>query len=69
LLMDAVKVLESHPDADCSKLGPMVYAITPCGSCRYYAGRLLHNRRIAPSWMLEECRYDSVEDIRHLVEH
>jgi len=69
LLMDAVKVLESHPDADCSKLGPIVYAITPCSSCRYYAARLLHSRRIAPLWMVEECKYDSVEDIRHLVEH
>ena len=68
LLMDSVKVLESHPEAECLKLGTIVYAITPCSSCRYYAARLLFGRKAAPSWMMEECKYDSVEDIRKLID-
>ena len=67
LLMDCVKVLEKHPEAECSKLGGIVYAKTPCSSCRFNAARLLHGKKVAPEWMVEECKYDSVEDIRKLV--
>jgi hypothetical protein len=68
LLMDVCKVLEKNAAADCSQLGVIVYASTPCESCRFDAIRLLHNQQFVPEWMKEECRYDSCEDCRKLVE-
>jgi hypothetical protein len=67
LLMDVIKVLEKNPDADCSRLGIIAYASTPCENCRADAARLLHRRRVAPSWLTEECRFDSSEECRGLV--
>lgn len=67
LLMDVIKVLEKHPEADCSRLGVIGYATTPCESCRFYAARLLLNQQAAPAWLVEECRYDSGADCRALV--
>ena len=69
LLMDIIKILEKNDTADCSQLGVAVYALTPCGNCRGSAARLLHNRKVAPSWLIEECRFDSEEDTRKLIEH
>jgi hypothetical protein len=67
LLMDVVKMLEENADADPSQLGVAAYALTPCATCRYYATRMLLNRRAAPDWLIEECRYDSCADCRELV--
>lgn len=66
LLMDAAKILGANPQADCSKLGMVVYVLTPCGNCRGSAARLLHNRRVAPSCLIEECQFDSEPDTRKL---
>ncbi len=67
LLMDVIKVLEKNPEADCSRLGVIGYATTPCENCRFYAARLLLNQHAAADWLIEECRYDSGEDCRALV--
>ena len=67
LLMDVIKVLEANPDADCSRLGSIIYASTPCENCRSDAARLLHRQRVAPGWLTEECRFDSSEETRELV--
>lgn len=67
LLMDVIKVLEKNTEADCSRLGVVSYASTPCENCRFYAARLLLNQHAAPGWLIEECRYDSGEDCRALV--
>jgi hypothetical protein len=69
LLMDIVKVLEANPDADCSQLGVIAYALTPCENCRFHAARLLLDHRVAPGWLVEECRGDSGERCRELVEN
>jgi hypothetical protein len=66
LLMDAVKVLEKHPVADCSRLAVIAYASTPCETCRFYAARLLLNQWVAPEWLKDECRHDSCDDCRAL---
>ena len=66
LLMDAIKVLEKNPKADCSRLGVIAYASTPCEYCRFYAARLLLDQQVAPEWLKEECRHDSGEDCRAL---
>jgi hypothetical protein len=67
LLMDVIKVLEKNPEADGSRLGILGYALTPCGSCRFDAARLLLNQQVAPEWLGEECRYDSGEECRALL--
>jgi hypothetical protein len=66
LLLDAIKVLEKNPEADCSRLGVITYALTPCENCRFYAARLLLNQHVAPEWLKAECRHDSSEDCRAL---
>ena len=68
LMMDVVKVLEANPDADCSQLGVIAYASTPCESCRFNAASLLLAQQVAPGWLTEECRDDSGERSRGLVE-
>jgi hypothetical protein len=67
LLKDVTKVLEKNPEADCTRLALIAYALTPCENCRFDAARLLHNQHVAPDWLLEECRFDSNEDCRKLV--
>ncbi len=66
LLLEAIKVLEKNPESDCSQLGVIAYASTPCEHCRFRAARLLVNQQVAPEWLEEECRYDSGEDCRAL---
>jgi len=68
LLMDVVKVLEANPDADCSQLAVIAYALTPCETCRFHAAQLLHDRGEAPRWLIDECRDDSAERSRGLFE-
>ncbi len=64
LLMDAIKVLEKNPEADCSRLGVIAYASTPCETCRFYAAKLLLNQQVAPEWLRDESKHDSCEDCR-----
>jgi hypothetical protein len=68
LLMDVTKVLEKNPEADCSRLGVIAYALTPCENCRYSATRLLYQRQAAPQWLQQECRYDSAKECRELID-
>lgn len=67
LLMDVIKVLEGNPDADCSRLGIITYASTPCERCRSRSVRLLHRHQVAPGWLTEECCFDSSGETRELV--
>ena len=62
LLMDLLKLLETNEFADGSQLGLIVYFHTPCQSCRYWMARLLYRRKIAPNWLIDECRSDANED-------
>jgi hypothetical protein len=66
LLKDATKILEENPNADCSQLGVAVYALIPCAFCRHFAAKVLRDRQVAPSWLIEECRFDSEPDTRNL---
>jgi hypothetical protein len=68
LLLVGIKVLEKNLNADCSRLGILGYALTPCSSCRFYAARLLLARQAAPEWLVAECRHDSGADCRALVD-
>jgi hypothetical protein len=66
VLMDVVKVCEENEQADCSQLGVVAYALQPCGMCRGWAAGLWQKRNVAPSWLIDECRFDSEEDTRKL---
>lgn len=66
--MDVIKLLKKNTEADCSRLGVISYALTPCENCRFFAARLLLKQHAAPDWLMDECRYDSGEDCRKLVE-
>jgi hypothetical protein len=68
ILMNVIKILEKNREADCSQLGLISYALTPCANCRCDAARLLLNQRVAPEWLVAECRYDCGEECRKLVE-
>jgi len=63
LLMEVIEVLENNPDADCSQLGIISYASTPCGKCRRKSARLLLRQHVAPRWLVEECRFDSCREL------
>ncbi len=66
ILSDLNHVLERHPTADAEQLALISYFHTPCQYCRYYAARLLLTQRVAPQWLLDECRHDAGEETRHL---
>ncbi len=67
-LLTAVNdVLENNTEADCSQLGVIVYALTPCENCRFHAARRLHQQQRTPAWLREECQFDSAEECRKLV--
>ena len=51
LLMDVRKILEHNPESKCHELAKIVYRLTPCGSCRHGAAKLLINRKVAPVWL------------------
>jgi hypothetical protein len=67
LLMAVIRVLEFNPHADCSQLGLVAYAATPCQQCRSNAAEVLQCSRVAPAWLTEECLFDSHTPTRELV--
>src|SRR5262249_23484161 len=67
LMMDVRKILEKNPGADCRGLALLAYRVTPCAECRFAAAKLLVQRKVAPRWLAEECRWDCVSDTRELV--
>lgn len=64
---DLLDVLERNLDCDCSWLAFRAYELTPCGRCRRAAVKLLLDRRCAPGWLAEDCRFDSEPDTRALL--
>lgn len=66
-LMSVLEFLEKRSEADFSKLALVAYASTPCCFCRNKAATLLIDRKAAPTWMLDECKYDCDEATRKLV--
>jgi hypothetical protein len=68
LLMDIGEILKNNPIADCSTLGVIVYSCTPCENCRFTALEQLDRQDVVPPWMMAECRFDSNEECRKLVE-
>lgn len=66
MLMDMIKVLEENEVANARDLGLLCYFYTPCQECRYYAARLLHDRNVAPEWLIDECRYDANENCQSI---
>jgi hypothetical protein len=67
LMMDVLKILESNSQANGVQLGSIAYRFTPCAMCRGRAVEILKERRIAPPWLLEECRFDADLHTREMV--
>lgn len=67
-LLDAIKVLKTHTRADVSQLGVVAYTLTPCGTCRFDALRLLRARNACPDWAWEESRFDANRENREFFE-
>jgi hypothetical protein len=65
-LDDLLEVLKHNPESKCQELATIIYRLTPCGSCRHDAAKLLINRKVAPAWLIEECQHDAVADTRKL---
>ena len=57
--LDAIKVLEKNADTDGTSLALLAYFMTPCQICRGSASKLLEKYETAPSWLIEELRFDA----------
>ena len=57
--LDVIKVLEKNADADGASLALLAYFMTPCQICRGSASDLLKKYGTAPSWLIEELRFDA----------
>jgi hypothetical protein len=66
LMLDALKVVESQPEAECSPLGLLVYGESTCSQCRSFAVELLVDDGVAPAWLIEESRFDASSYCRKL---
>ena len=66
LLTDINDFLAGNDESDCSRLGVIAYIATPCQICRRQTVGLLTQDRVAPAWLVEECRHDSDEDCQEL---
>jgi len=64
VFMDAVAglgVMRGRPKTDILEY---LYRNTLCGSCRWSIVRLMHRKKLLPEAVLQECRFDSNDDIR-----
>ncbi len=68
MFIDLIKMLEENESADSSKLGQIIYFHNPCQMCRFSAARLLFRHGNVPTWLAEECRFDTEEECRTLAE-
>ncbi len=57
--LDTIIVLEKNAEADGVLLAMLAYFLTPCQICRSGASELLKKYGTAPSWLIEELRFDA----------
>ncbi len=57
--LDTITVLEKKAEADGVLLAMLAYFLTPCQICRSGASELLKKYGTAPSWLIEELRFDA----------
>jgi hypothetical protein len=63
------KVVEKNNDPALAEALLWVYENTPCGVCRFFAIKQLHEWGSLPQEVLFECKYDAEDDIREFAEH
>ena len=68
VITDLLEVLDLNADSTSAELGLVIYGESPCAVCRANAVRLLVRDQATPDWLLEECRDDSEEKVRELVD-
>ena len=64
---DLIRRAENLPSPTYVKPLLLFYERNPCGICRGDVVKLLHNLEALPSWIIEECQYDSDEATRDFV--
>lgn len=64
LIFDLAYVCANVKRAECLSLMLFVYEYSPCGNCRGRVVEVMVELGIAPQWMIEECCFDAMEDIR-----
>ncbi|GER90223.1 hypothetical protein KDW_43850 [Dictyobacter vulcani] len=62
-----IDIFTNHPTINNLKALTEIYERVPCAYCRKKAIHLLIEQDIFPIWMMEECLYDSNEDIQKLI--
>jgi hypothetical protein len=62
-----LNVFRADDESDAGPSMLKIYERCRCSLCRMGAVKLLKSRKSAPSWMLEECRYDSNLELRKAV--
>ncbi len=67
IVSDLIEILEQNPCVNCAELALRSYLATPCGICRYHAAKLLFDQKVAPMWLVDECRWDANSEVRELV--
>lgn len=63
---DLVDVFEANPLPESSPSMLFVYEHSPCTNCRRHAVKVILTTQTAPTWLLEEARYDSSPETREL---
>lgn len=66
LIFDLAELCASVKRTECLPLMLFVYEYSPCGNCRYQAVKVMVELGIAPQWMIEECRFDAMDNIRDM---
>lgn len=62
------EVFETHPSPDAVPAFLKLYERIHCAPCRERIIKALHKLDALPSWMKEECRYDSSSHVREWIE-
>jgi hypothetical protein len=64
LVYDLARVCAYANDAECLALMLFVYEYSPCGNCRGKVVETMIELGIAPGWLVEECCFDAMDEIR-----
>lgn len=67
IAFDFLEVFDKNPDPRLVPLVEQIYEATPCVHCRERAVERLVEERLAPEWLVEECRFGASAEIREHV--
>jgi hypothetical protein len=68
VVSDLVDLFSKNTDIECEGCMHFVYEQSPCSNCRGQTVKNLLAVQALPRWMVEECRFDSLQSTRYLAE-